>query len=392
MSNIGLYYPYIQFKDETWLKLTALYWDQMARIVPKGFPLKDSEGVHLLADSGFVIQRPPKDEEKNSVATTFHELIRHHGDDLTKRYSLKQRKSWPVDPVTAATEPGGADQRLAYVYPSKMGEELAKELVQAGLAEYGPSHPDIGLGMHPRLADVYMLGLARTVARNTAFAPVTDETRNHIGMTACTLEALVSALLGRVEVASPISRASEAEAILLNMAFTALIPENLEHVPMGKIVEIRKAWKLDRVRFQDGLKAIVKDLDEKVNVPDANAYRRHLENEFEHRVNQPLNELRTQLRQAGLDSIPGAFTISTFSAGALGAAILFGPLVGLAAPVAIGLGAYKLFREYQVKSQELMTKNQFSYLVRLERALSPSALAEWVERGLHEFDFAPPLP
>ena len=31
MKNyIGLYYPLIHFKDDAWIKLTALYWDKMA--------------------------------------------------------------------------------------------------------------------------------------------------------------------------------------------------------------------------------------------------------------------------------------------------------------------------------------------------------------------------
>jgi len=31
----ALYYPFIHFKDDSWLTLSALYWDRMARIVPK---------------------------------------------------------------------------------------------------------------------------------------------------------------------------------------------------------------------------------------------------------------------------------------------------------------------------------------------------------------------
>ena len=34
MATIGLYHPFIHFKDDDWLKLSALYWDRMARIVP----------------------------------------------------------------------------------------------------------------------------------------------------------------------------------------------------------------------------------------------------------------------------------------------------------------------------------------------------------------------
>ena len=34
-SYVGLYYPFIDFRDEGWLKLTALYWDSLRRIVPQ---------------------------------------------------------------------------------------------------------------------------------------------------------------------------------------------------------------------------------------------------------------------------------------------------------------------------------------------------------------------
>jgi hypothetical protein len=52
----GLYYPFIHFKDEQWLKLSALYWDKMARIVPAKYPTEDGATVKEL--SGF-IDLPP---------------------------------------------------------------------------------------------------------------------------------------------------------------------------------------------------------------------------------------------------------------------------------------------------------------------------------------------
>ncbi len=46
VTYFGLYYPFIHFKDEGWLKLTALYWDGMKRIVPSGARLRDSDEVN----------------------------------------------------------------------------------------------------------------------------------------------------------------------------------------------------------------------------------------------------------------------------------------------------------------------------------------------------------
>ena len=47
-SNRALYYPFIHFKDERWLKLSALYWDVMGRIVPKTYTREDNEVVRAL--------------------------------------------------------------------------------------------------------------------------------------------------------------------------------------------------------------------------------------------------------------------------------------------------------------------------------------------------------
>jgi hypothetical protein len=390
MATIGLYYPYIQFKDESWLKLTALYWDQMARIVPSGFPLADSDDVRMLVDkAGYVFERNPEESELAAVAEQFEALIKRHGDELTRRYSLINRQAWPNDPVTVATEPHG-DSRLAYVYPTKMRGSLAAELINAGLANYGPSHPDVGLGMHPRLADVYMLALARTAAKNSGYQPVTDETRNHIAIAACTVEELVAALLGQVEVARRIAGPSRAEAVLLNMAFAAVIPEGLAGVPMAKIIEVRNSWQSERSRFQQGLGAIVKELGATVDVPDAEAFGRHLANEYDKKVGQPLEELKKQLRRNNVKTAVGAFSLATaIPTGTVLGMLLIGAAPWLVGAGAIGLGAYKLFSDHRDKTEGLM-KSPVAYLVRLQQDLAPSRLEEWIGADLQGFNMGPP--
>ena len=54
-GHIGLYYPFIHFRDESWLKLTSLYWDRMGRIVPEGYGLRDNDtGVFGLGRAGYI--------------------------------------------------------------------------------------------------------------------------------------------------------------------------------------------------------------------------------------------------------------------------------------------------------------------------------------------------
>ncbi|MFC7266507.1 hypothetical protein [Streptomyces lutosisoli] len=48
LQRIGLYYPYVNFRDERWLKTAALYWPQMARIVREGCLLGAPQLVRML--------------------------------------------------------------------------------------------------------------------------------------------------------------------------------------------------------------------------------------------------------------------------------------------------------------------------------------------------------
>ncbi|WP_406365616.1 hypothetical protein [Streptomyces sp. NBC_00645] len=41
LDQIGLYYPHIHCRNEEWLKTAALYWPQLARVVPADYDLRD---------------------------------------------------------------------------------------------------------------------------------------------------------------------------------------------------------------------------------------------------------------------------------------------------------------------------------------------------------------
>ncbi len=51
MPRFGLYYPYINFRDEGWAKVAALYWPKMARIVPVGHPTRNLPAIQALIDA-----------------------------------------------------------------------------------------------------------------------------------------------------------------------------------------------------------------------------------------------------------------------------------------------------------------------------------------------------
>jgi hypothetical protein len=85
-SYIALYYPLIHFNDDAWIKLTALYWDKMGRIVPRGYRPSDSDTVKRLADESEFIENVYAGFTSYELKLdhSFIELLQRHGEEFRK--------------------------------------------------------------------------------------------------------------------------------------------------------------------------------------------------------------------------------------------------------------------------------------------------------------------
>jgi uncharacterized protein DUF6236 len=229
MKNyIGLYYPLIHFKDDAWIKLTALYWDKMARIVPRGYRTSDSDTVKRLADESDFIENVYAGFSSYDLKldSTFIQLLQEHEKELRAHYGVATQNSWRDDPQTRAEAPPGTNDKLAYIYIEKMSPNLTRSFVNTGLAiadwhvdEHGDQIEVGRVGMHPNLRFVYMTALAEELAASRGYHPVTDETLGHLAVTGCTLERLAQALLGKVSISGPAPTEQEIEVNMATIAF-----------------------------------------------------------------------------------------------------------------------------------------------------------------------------
>ena len=89
LSNIGLYYPFIEFQDDAWVKLTALYLDKLGRIALPEYTIRDSDTVERLkGDLDFIKDFKPTDEETEHISDRFLDLLREHGQELKDHYGF----------------------------------------------------------------------------------------------------------------------------------------------------------------------------------------------------------------------------------------------------------------------------------------------------------------
>jgi hypothetical protein len=65
----ALYYPYLTFHDDLWLRSAALYYDGINRIVPNGVVPDDSESAKvLMGEVGFIENLDPSQEAEEIQA------------------------------------------------------------------------------------------------------------------------------------------------------------------------------------------------------------------------------------------------------------------------------------------------------------------------------------
>src|SRR3989304_1556073 len=141
-AHIGLYFPYFHFPNDEWLKVSSLYWDKVYRIVPKNY-------------------RTDRDTE-----------------------------------IVNPNAPPTVDRRLAHIFHKKFDYELVGMLIKTGLAMHDDSTGHIDwIGMHPKLANVYMAALADMLANRTQTNPLTNEAINYFAVGGFTFERLAQVLL-----------------------------------------------------------------------------------------------------------------------------------------------------------------------------------------------------
>lgn len=387
-SYIGLYYPFIHFKDDWWLKLAALYWDKMGRIVPTEYGTRDSETVKRLADElGFIENFAPGAETKD-LGERFLALLQQHEAKLRARYGVSQSDQWQEDPITKAAAPPGSDAKFAYIFYEKMWPELQDALVNTGLAQPERAGDPRWVGMHPRVASVYMTALAEEIAANRGLHPTTDECLAHVAVSGATLERLAQALLEDVKLTGPASTQHEIEVQMATVALESVIPRNIKSVPVEKIISLRKKHPAALATFQDYLNGLVAEMRQLQEVKDAPALKTHLEAEYEKKLKPELDALRARLRSLQVDAVTGAFNMQfsippLAATGATALGLDVNPLLALGGGFALGL--IPVLRDKQKQAREAVKSSPAAWLMRAEENLKPATLSSWVRTSARQF-------
>jgi hypothetical protein len=389
VAYFGLYYPFIHFRDEAWLKLAALYWDGMSRIVPTGARLHDSDEVRRLADAQFIMNESPFGAYE--VAQPFRDLIAKHGDALHARFGIAHRDAWPDDRHTRLYAPG-RDPKLAYVFDEKMDHRLLSDLFQHGLVATRSDDPR-WIGMHPKLVSVYMTALAEAMAPELGAHPLTDRAFNHVAVSGFTMERLAAVLLEQPDLAATSPAAAkhevdEIEEAMATLAFSYVMPAAPAHVPAKEIVKFRKAYAEERALFQDEVARLTASLVELQDVKDPRVVERHLKGEYDKTLEPRIERLRKGLRSANVDTVDSAMAVS-FALPVGLAAALTAVGVTLAPPAAAAAGVafatWTMRRKRRKAVETVLKPSPEAYLYRVSKLSTPSSLVRDIRAKSRKF-------
>ena len=373
MPSLALYYPWMHFQSDEWVKLALLTWDGVVRVRAVALPPRDSDLVRQVqAESNLITDSTPTWRDLEVLEETFAQVLWQHGDEVAAR--LQRDPRFPMPPGNTGGDHAPDDPRSVWVYcgsetgdDSKISAGLRRDFVGNGLAiEKGD-----WLGMHPELGSIYLAVLADAMARHNALSPITDDPRVH--RAPGSLDQVASLLLGEPVPAPALANAQHA---YVHVALKAVIePDRLAEVPVSKLLRFRERHTAELAAFRAHVAGLGEELASVAEIENLEVAHRHLEVIYQQQTEPQLTELRRALRGLGVESAAGALALRvdlTPGTAIAGVAALGGQLAMAGAALAVSAIPYVASGVRDRRARRL--GSPVGYLLAADRELSGSRL------------------
>src|SRR3954462_8055166 len=133
--------------------------------------------------------------------------------------------------------------KVGWIHVGKLNAYARQALLDSGLA----IQREEWVGMHPKLADVYMCALAGELSNRAGTTPVTDGKLHHAGAYGWGLDTIAQGLLpeARLEIAHQPDTPDAAESLFLTIAIRTIVLQDLEHFPVERLLKLRTRHKTE---------------------------------------------------------------------------------------------------------------------------------------------------
>jgi len=200
-----LYYPTIEFQDETWVKSALTFWDKIYRIVPREYHPNDSDEIYIAKQEGLIEDIFLSTEDLKKTAIEF-EIFCDNQDGL----------------------PAGLDASL---YEVRLHSDKIDERLKPFFAQFSKSVDKDGFYKIPeKIANGYMFFLSDTVSKRRDIPKLTDNPDMFAAMTYFDME-------GDIDEWFTDEEASETYS---NLVIENLIPADIRSISIKELIKINK--------------------------------------------------------------------------------------------------------------------------------------------------------
>jgi hypothetical protein len=368
----ALYYPWIDIKDEGWLKNTILYWDHIQTIVPEPVNSPYSTRTALeLVDEGLL--------SPLCVQSSMREIDELAGDVLKYLESpegtevLFSEEISEYSRIHTAKLPREVGE-LVKIHPEKLPSKI-RNMLKSGLH----SHHDDWLTVNKRFASFYMTLLATRLSYEVGAGLLTNIPGNSRLANSARLDAKLQIPKSRRDrdrfdddrqyqrMPNSLAQGMLADLILETIRID---PET----PVNEILKFRQKYSDELGNFRTKIAELTATVS---NDQPLARLRQQVHDIYINKVQPEVGTLKRTLSEQGIRWVADNFLKVTFFS--TGAASLPLGVMGLAVPQALLVGAGVSLTAsavlYNCDRAKTLRENPFSYLVTAESRLN----YRWVE-------------
>jgi len=361
----SLYYPWIDIRDESWLKTAALYWDHVQTIVPDAIDNPYSSATAIALQDAEILTPFRVHSDHEDIEELVPDVIRYlKSEEGLQLLSNADRQYVYLHPDKM---PRSLD-RLSRLHPGKMAYMLEDMLHDIGLSRPGR---DGFLEVDSKFSEFYMTLLATKISENIGAGLVTSSSLPHNLSLKVKADAAMPSILGRRDEELSFRRHRDrvprevAQGLLveLMMEKITLDPET----PIEAIIKYREQYSSELGRFRNKVGELTSSLPDDAPLGAMQQYAQDL---YLNEVQPSIEDLKKSLSGNRIKWLTNSWMkIAFISAGSSSMLIGMGLATANALLVGAGISLVGSGILYNVDKQDTIRSNPYSYLLGLENKM-----------------------
>jgi len=342
MIKNALYYPYIGFKDPSWIKGMALFYESIYRIVPDTIIPDDHPELQPLLEDPAIGRMIEPSIYASEASSDFFDNI----------------DSWGAAAFVFGDEDDAAENTISRIHNAKTDEQVKQLFNSLGYGEMDEEW----FKVPTMLASHFMLYLANSIAKRNKLNLITDE---WAPWTATSYYNLDGCFDEYVPLYRQNNEYSDDPFALFSLMVGEITPINISEIPGEEIIKFRESRKDEISRFRDTIYNLYCEL-QKLEDPIV----RH--DTINAKVEELIKAKKDYQKSADIIKAKGWFGISFMG---VTAPVTLGNLFNIpeASIITLGIASLALGGIFNIKAtkdqlQELQKKSPVSLLVSMSNS------------------------